>query len=292
MSTIEGLYNRILIFSFIALWLSIQLTDEAEHIIAYILILTVGIGHGANDLKIYFKTQQLNFKKSLLFIGTYAAVVGIGFALFFVVPEIILVLFLIGSGYHFGQEHFEKYGLSDSLWKVGLMTTYGLSIILCILYVNNKESLLILNDLITVDITVQFLLISWITISTLTLVMGIVALKNLQWGLIARELLYLVVLYVLFVSSSLIWSFAIYFVLWHSIPSIHHQIGHLYGEANMNNTVKYLKSSIWYWIAALLFLGMLYYFLHLDKKLFLSILVAFLGGITFPHVIVMNRLHK
>jgi hypothetical protein len=73
---------------------------------------------------------------------------------------------------------------------------------------------------------------------------------------------------------------------------MYHQIEHLHGEANWNTTIKYLKSSLWYWIAALLFLGGMYYFLHLDKKLFLTILVAFLGGITFPHVIVMNRLHK
>jgi Brp/Blh family beta-carotene 15,15'-monooxygenase len=215
----------------------------------------------------------------------------LGFLSFFIIPEIILGLFLIGSGYHFGQEHFEKYDLPDSLSKVAFMSFYGLSIILCILYVNYEESVTILNDLIFIEITEELLLFSLIVTSICTLLLGIITLKKLKWSMIARESLYLVVLYIIFVNSSLIWSFAIYFVLWHSIPSIYTQIEHLHGETNWNTTRKYLKSSLWYWVAALLFLGVLYYFLHLDEKLFLTILVAFLGGITFPHVIVMNRLH-
>ena len=172
------------------------------------------------------------------------------------------------------------------------MTSYGLSIILCILYLNSDESLVILNDLTSFQISAQMLLVALIATTSTALITGMIALRTLAWSLIIKEVLYVAVLVILFHSSSLIWSFAIYFVLWHSIPSMHHQMEHLYGEATTKSLWLYIKGSFLYWMAALLFLGMLYYVLQEDQRLFLTILVAFLGGITFPHLIVMNSIHK
>jgi Brp/Blh family beta-carotene 15,15'-monooxygenase len=90
----------------------------------------------------------------------------------------------------------------------------------------------------------------------------------------------------------LLWGFAIYFILWHSVPSIHSQIVFLEGTVSNFSVKKYILNSLLYWIAALIFLSLLYYFLKEYTSLFLSTIIAFLGGITFPHVIVMNQLHK
>jgi Brp/Blh family beta-carotene 15,15'-monooxygenase len=286
------LYNIIMVLSFFALWLSIQIPEDLEVAIGYFLILTIGVGHGANDLKIYFNSRKLSLKKTIVFVTIYALIVLIGFALFFFVPEIILTVFLLISGYHFGQEHFEKYKLNTSWLTHVFLLSYGFSIILTLLVLHHEESLPIINDLLNVSVSYTFLLYPLIASVALLALSSLKVMQPLMWKTIARELFYLVLIYVLFQSASLLWGFAIYFILWHSVPSIHSQIVFLEGTVSNFSVKKYILNSLLYWIAALIFLSLLYYFLKEYTSLFLSTIIAFLGGITFPHVIVMNQLHK
>jgi Brp/Blh family beta-carotene 15,15'-monooxygenase len=286
------LYNIIMVLSFFALWLSIQIPEDLEVAIGYFLILTIGVGHGANDLKIYFNSRKLSLKKTIVFVTIYALIVLIGFALFFFVPEIILTVFLLISGYHFGQEHFEKYKLNTSWLTHVFLLSYGFSIILTLLVLHHEESLPIINDLLNVSVSYTSLLYPLIASVALLALSSLKVMQPLMWKTIARELFYLVLIYVLFQSASLLWGFAIYFILWHSVPSIHSQIVFLEGTVSNFSVKKYILNSLLYWIAALIFLSLLYYFLKEYTSLFLSTIIAFLGGITFPHVIVMNQLHK
>jgi Brp/Blh family beta-carotene 15,15'-monooxygenase len=263
-----------------------------EFALSYFLILTIGVGHGANDLKIYFNSKKNNTKNLFSFIGLYTLVVLAGFGLFFVLPEVILVLFILISGYHFGQEHFERYKVASS-WLYNLfLTSYGFNIILGLLIIHHKDSVLIINDLLKTEITYSFLLYPLIVSAALMLISSLKVVKSLSWNMIGREVFYLIILYLLFQTASLLWGFAIYFILWHSIPSIYNQIIFLNGEVSKASVKKYLLNSLIYWIGALVFLAVLYYFLKDYTSLFLSTIIAFLGGITFPHVFVMNQLHK
>jgi Brp/Blh family beta-carotene 15,15'-monooxygenase len=286
------LYNIIMVLSFFALWVSIQIPEHLEFAIGYFLILTIGVGHGANDLKIYFNSKKLSLKKTIIFITIYALIVLIGFILFFFIPEIILTVFLLISGYHFGQEHFEKYKLNPSWLTHAFLLSYGFSIILTLLVLHHEESLLIINDLLNVPISYTTLLYPLIASVALLTISSLKVMQPLLWKTIGRELFYLVLIYVLFQTASLLWGFAIYFILWHSIPSIYSQIMFLEGTVSNFSIKKYILNSLIYWIAALIFLSLLYYFLKDYTSLFLSTIIAFLGGITFPHVIVMNQLHK
>jgi Brp/Blh family beta-carotene 15,15'-monooxygenase len=286
------LYNIIMVLSFFALWISIQIPEHLEFTIGYFLILTIGVGHGANDLKIYFNSRTLSLKKTIVFITIYALIVLMGFTLFFFVPEIILTVFLLISGYHFGQEHFQKYKLNTSWLTHVFLLSYGFSIILTLLVLHHEESLLIINDLLNVPISYTTLLYPLIASVALLTISSLKVMQPLLWKTIGRELFYLVLIYVLFQTASLLWGFAIYFILWHSIPSVYSQIVFLEGTVSNFSIKKYILNSLLYWIAALIFLSLLYYFLKDYTSLFLSTIIAFLGGITFPHVIVMNQLHK
>jgi Brp/Blh family beta-carotene 15,15'-monooxygenase len=170
--------------------------------------------------------------------------------------------------------------------------SYGFSIILTLLVLHHEESLPIINDLLNVSVSYTSLLYPLIASVALLALSSLKVMQPLLWKTIARELFYLVLIYVLFQSASLLWGFAIYFILWHSVPSIHSQIVFLEGTVSNFSVKKYILNSLLYWIAALIFLSLLYYFLKEYTSLFLSTIIAFLGGITFPHVIVMNQLHK
>jgi len=286
------LYDIVLILSIIALWAAVQLPAAAENLIGYFLMLTVGVGHGANDIKIFFRDRELSTSRAIRFIVIYAAVVILGFGAFFIVPDFILALFIVVSGFHFGQEHHEQYELPKSFLKTLFLTIYGLAIITVLLYINSTESLLIINDLIYSELTTTMLAYTAYGCAALMFILGLVLLRTVPVSQLLRELFYLIVLLVIFKISSLLWGFAIYFVLWHSVPSIHHQIHHLYGYVSKNTILKYLKSSLLYWLAALVFLAVLYYVLNERTALFLTVIVAFLGGITFPHVMVMHNIQK
>ena len=105
------------------------------------------------------------------------------------------------------------------------------------------------------------------------------------------ETFYLLVFTVIFRVSSLIWGFAIYFIIWHSIPSIINQISYLNGEVSWNNFRKYIRSAFLYWIISLIGIAILY-LLFKDVKIFNALFFSFLAAITFPHVLVIFILFK
>ena len=107
-----------------------------------------------------------------------------------------------------------------------------------------------------------------------------------------KELFFLLVFFIVFKTASLLWAFSIYFVIWHSIPSLMDQTKYLYGQVSRNSILAYFKTSFIYWLASMVGLGVLYYLFHDRQGLFLSIMIYFLAAITFPHVIVMNRLNR
>ena len=88
-------------------------------------VLTLGILHGANDLKIINKSfkgklHNLYFKS----IAIYVLVVLLGTVFFFTLPGPALIIFVLFSSYHFGEEHWED-RLSISVANFTFYTLYG-----------------------------------------------------------------------------------------------------------------------------------------------------------------------
>jgi Brp/Blh family beta-carotene 15,15'-monooxygenase len=106
-----------------------------------------------------------------------------------------------------------------------------------------------------------------------------------------EEIILIALLFVIFNIASLIAGFAIYFIIWHSIPSLRDQIIELHSEFNKKTLVLYLKNSALYWLISIISLFVLYYIVN-DDKLFISLFFSFLSAITFPHVLVMFNLFK
>jgi Brp/Blh family beta-carotene 15,15'-monooxygenase len=93
----------------------------------------------------------------------------------------------------------------------------------------------------------------------------------------------------IFSSSGLIWGFAIFFIFWHSIPSMIDQIQFLYRDVTFGNFKLYFKSAFLYWIASLFGLTFLY-FIFKDEKIFNALFFSFLAAITFPHTLVILKM--
>ena len=105
-----------------------------------------------------------------------------------------------------------------------------------------------------------------------------------------RELILLVLLFILFYLSTLLFAFAFYFVVWHSIPSLKDQLNYLHGEINLNSINKYLKHSLLYWFLSIFSLFMIYKYVDFESTYFMSLFFSFLAAISFPHVIVVGMM--
>ena len=285
-------FNFAIVASFFCLWLDSLLSNDAQIIVGFILILTFGILHGANDLllikKIDYNKEQMSLQKTLLY---YIVVVAIGSLLFWIIPWFALLLFIIVSGYHFGEQQWENLEKSN-LFRL-FEFAYGLLILMLLFIFHIKEVQEVIQNITTVLVPESYFTIGLIINIVALVALGIYySTKLIEFkNRVLLETFYLLVFAVLFRVSSLIWGFAIYFIIWHSIPSIINQVNYLSGDFNKKNFGKYIKSAFVYWMISLIGIATLY-FLFKDIKIFNALFFSFLAAITFPHVLVIFILFK
>jgi len=287
-------FNAVLIVSsFFALWLSAQISPVIESNIAYIMILTVGILHGSNDIMLINHTLKSNSNiSSLTIFVVYVLMVSLVAVFFYFLPFLALSLFVIFSSYHFGEQHFISKSNAKNYLISFYYTSYGMLIFSMIFFSSPDEVIVIVNEITNVFITHQFLKILLYTsmITTIILSFFMYQKKFISFNFF-EEIILVALLFVIFSIASLIAGFAIYFIIWHSIPSLRDQIIELHSEFNKKNLLLYLKNSALYWLISIISLFVLYYIVN-DDKLFISLFFSFLSAITFPHVLVMFNLFK
>jgi Brp/Blh family beta-carotene 15,15'-monooxygenase len=282
--------NFAIVVSFFGLWLDSFISNSAQVIVGFAFILTFGILHGSNDLllikNIDSDKEQFSLPKLLLY---YLMVVGFGALLFWIIPWFALLLFIGVSGYHFGEQQWQNLEKSN-LFKF-FEFTYGLFILMLLFIFHVKEVQEVITNITSLSISESYFSVGLTITSLILIILGFYFYRKLiefrsKWIL---ETFYLVVFTIIFKVSSLIWGFAIYFILWHSIPSIINQVIYLNGELNWNNFGIYIKNAFPYWLISLIGIIILY-MLFKDVKIFNALFFSFLAAITFPHVLVIYKL--
>ena len=220
-------------------------------------------------------------------------IVIIGFALFYIIQSLALLAFIAVSVYHFGEQHWEV-NLSGtnlrSKIKLFLIVSHGLSFFI-IIFMNN---LLVVNEVLAT------FYISPLNYSYLALALFSVSIAYcflLSYNKILRkhfinEISFIVFLFILTLNSTLIFGFAIYFIFFHSLLSIKDQVKFIYNDDKPSSIKKYIRSSMPYFILALTFLLIFYFYVDLQKVNLLQIIFTFLAAITFPHVLVIEKMYS
>jgi Brp/Blh family beta-carotene 15,15'-monooxygenase len=285
--------SRIAIF-LTSLIVSYFISDVYENILGFLLILSIGVIHGANDLLIInrYSAKESN-KNQILFFFFYLMIVFIGFALFYFIPSLALLAFIAVSVYHFGEQHWEvnlsNTNLSSKI-KLSLIISHGLAFFI-IIFMNN---LLAVNEVLASfyisSLNYSYLALSLFSVSILYLFL-LVYNKVLRNHFI-NEIIFFVLLYILTLSSTLIYGFAIYFIFFHSLLSIKDQVKFIYNDDKTSSIKKYIRNSMPYFILALTFLLIFYFYVDLQKVNLLQIIFTFLAAITFPHVIVIEKMYS
>lgn len=282
-----------IVASFVGLWFTSFFNEYIQIVVGFVLIFTFGILHGANDLQLIEKSHDkkdaFRFNKILVF---YSLTVVLGALLFYFLPIFALIVFVFVSSYHFGEQHWiaRSENLASILNNIFYLS-YGFLILSTLFVLNKVEVQKVVEEIVKIEIPVFFLEVLFYSssISFLILVIFRIFQSEQFKRIIVRELFLLFVLALLFKVSSLIWGFTIYFIFWHSIPSIKDQMFYLYGNVSKESFIKYFKSALLYWISALLGIFVLYFALK-ESHIFDALFFSFLAAITFPHVWVMVRM--
>jgi len=278
-------------FTFLLFWTSIQFGQIIEDSIAYVIVLSIGIIHGSNDFTILRK-QKSNTTSFLKSTGFYLFLIIMCILSYITHPYISFLFFILLSSYHFGEQHLEEKVFGSKIFKSILYIAYGM-LIFSLIFIENLSDV----DNIMKNLTGNSIPNDWINImffSSLSLLIVLFIYhftRKIKPKIqIVRELFYLLLLFLVFKTSSLILGFAIYFVLWHSIPSILDQTKFLSGDYSFQTILEYFKTAFIYWLISILGLIVAYYFL--DESQFSSIIFIVLFAVTAPHVWVMSRMKQ
>lgn len=278
---------NIIITAFV-IWISLYTNDQIELFVSGIFVLSLGLIHGSNDIhllkELLIKTTVKKWKLISLYVGLGALV----FVLAFYWRVLGLIVFMLFSSYHFGEQHLH-HRLSLSTIKVWDFTLYGLVIFAMLFSTHKQDVQYLILQMTDWDITGLSLDKLTIILAVLLLSSWIIQFKRFKKD-IFEEIFYLLMFYVVFYNTELPLSFGVYFVIWHAIPSIKDQIL-LEGQVmNLNSALRYLKQSYLYWLVSVVGIFILFQvYEYLGDRLF-PILFAALVAITFPHIVLIMQL--
>ena len=287
--------NFAIVASFFSLWLSTLLTDKFQLLLGFLIILTVGIFHGANDIVLILSLNKSKKNDSFFkILAYYVVIVLLGIVAFYLFPVASLISFLIISGFHFGEQQWQPFKTFNNSKTTAIFRSfYGLFVLFLLFYFHQIEVIQIVQQITFILVPEMLIPNLFYGISLLLFCFFLylyIYVENLRKQILL-ETFYLLVFDIIFFSSSLIWGFAIFFVIWHSIPSIIDQIKFLHVDATFDNFFIYFKSAFIYWIVSLIGIAVLYY-LFKDLQIFNAIFFSFLAAITFPHAIVILKMFR
>ena len=274
--------------------LSCLFSVNYQDMVGFSLILSVGLIHGANDLLIIKRntSSDTNFSQFKSFIK-YFGIVLAGLVFFYFFPSFALISFILVSIYHFGEQHIEAIPLEKNLKNTRRyisIISHGILLFTIIFMNNTKVVAEVFSSFNIVFLNYNFLIIILIITSILYASILIIK-KDLQPFLIS-EILFFGLFYFLSITSSLILCFSVYFIFFHSILSIKDQVKYIYGSNNSKSLKRYIKNSLPYFILALIFLILFFIYAEIDNNDLLPIIFTFLAAITFPHVLVIEKMYR
>lgn len=280
-----------------------ELFVSSSLLVALVLIVFIGIPHGANDHLLFFnlvnKSVDKKTKKSTLFFASYIGLILLYVCFWYLFPTFSLGLFILMSIYHFGQSNLYVSPIESKFVKLISIFLSGSFVLLTPIFAHIETALPVIQTLAK---NADYLVISKELGNKLAISAGILMLilwvilvisKHINFKNGLFEILNVFLLFGLFYYSPLWIGFAIYFTLWHAIPSIEDQINFFKTTRVNYNLGKYVREIFPFSLIALLGLFLAFQFsgnyISVDQGI--ALLFVFIAVITLPHMIMMDFLY-
>ena len=271
-------------------------------VICLLLILSIGISHGALDNQKGKKLTQLyNIKNSYIFYLMYSVIVIGIITLWLLFPTISLIIFLIVASFHFGKEDTQFLIKNRSVSDLILYFLKGFLIIVAplifhftetvnifkLLLIQNKNFFLFLDYIETNQILFFAILISF-------LANAYYVINNFKIMNVLISIDFFSIMVLNYFLSPLI-AFTIYFCFLHSFRHSISLINELDKDNFKNGAYIFIKKALPLTLLTSIFFVISLYFLSNYYQLSDAILkVIFIGlaSLTFPHILLEYLLEK
>ena len=288
----DNITFRIIVFlTLLTIFISNNLYGQHFYFACYALILSFGIIHGANDILILLKGKEVNTYTLMNKTIKYFSIVIIICLIFFNLPVTSLLFFILFSAYHFGEQQWTIFENKNSKSLTLFYFFFGSLIFLILFTINSDEVSDVIFEITSFYVPEKIYLTSLIITTIINLVFIILNYRILKAQLFHQFILFVLML-VVFSFFELLPAFAVYFVFFHSIPSIIEQAEYLFEDSSVKSFKKFIIKGFAYWLLAILFLFFLYLFIKDKIDFSLGIFFSFLAAITFPHVLVIYKMKE
>ena len=276
-----------------SLYLVFTPDDDVTNIMSLVAILFFGIPHGAIDHKIHLKSSKKgNVRKFILIY----VLVGLGFLLWWVLmPMKALLIFIILSAYHFGQELIED--IAETPKNPILNLIWGLIVLVSPIIFKFNELLPTLNFIGSQSLNNIPRDFQIITVLAIHLVgyahLAYLFLKGAVHKLaVIRLFLFSIYLLMSYFLLPFIVAFALYFVLFHSINAMRHQFFWMKDRSADYTFIIFLKDLSPFTLLTIVGIsGLIYYLNPDDWSVFFTYFFVFISLLTLPHAMLFDELY-
>jgi len=273
-------------------------------LVAIVLILMVGIPHGANDHLLFFNLikKNINNKSSsgTLFFTSYLGLIFLYILSWYFFPTFSLVLFILLSIYHFGQSNLYISPMKSRIVKLVSIFLSGSFVLLTPIFAHIETALPVIYtlsknpDLLRVSNEIGIKLSVSLGVLMIIHWLLMIISKQIHFKVGFLEIINVFILFGLFYFSPLWIGFAVYFSLWHAIPSVEDQINFFKTTRVNYNLGKYVLEILPFTLVAILSLLLAYQFSgnYISVNQGIALLFSFIAVITLPHMIMMDILYQ
>lgn len=288
--------TRLFIMLTACMVVSLPLPYLVIQVLSLMLILSIGLMHGATDHYLYMNAKGLSTRNSIpkTFFVKYLVTLAIMALAWWIAPTLAFAVFIITSAYHFGQTQWQYLNLSEgSLLKKGIYTIWGLLILSLIVIINAKESDALIQSVLSDDFTVS-------SLSPVIYILGAVMLFSLVWlhkkaptTTFVFESLELAVIGYVSWQGNLLVSFALFFGLWHALRASQVQIDKLKKDEDFNWRSFLLGSLPFTLISLVGIAGLLWTSITFDQQIKPEMLFLIaISVLTMPHMVIYEEFYS
>lgn len=287
-----------LFFAFLG-WLLPDFIRALQIPLLVILLITIGLPHGATDYILFrrIKNDNVTNKQKTKFFVIYVSCI-LGFLLLWLsFPLSSFLVFIIISAYHFGQSNWENTFILKK-YKTFVNLMWGAFAIGGSVLWHWAESKIFIGQVIgfSVNISSDFMTnVQLILVAVNCLIILILKIyKFIDSNQTLEELGKIFVLSLLFYHTPMLVGFSIYFALWHSLSSLNNQISFYKKLWPRFSLIDYYRQAAPFTLlasAGFVLMIVCHQYILPDVSI-ISTFIVFIACVTLPHIFLVDESYQ
>lgn len=265
------------------------------------MMLLLGLPHGATDHGLFLALQKGDATpKKASFYLAYLFIIGAYGLLWWLLPMIAFIVFMVLSVYHFGQSNWVNTDHKNAFFARLHYLVWGAGILLTPILLHANEAIAIVQTMTGVLLVAPESFYALLFIGSMGLInaLFIIALRwqqRIDNEALLVELTAYALLIILFFTNSLLLGFSVYFVVWHSLSSAQDQFQFFQQKLSPENR-RQLYGEIGMTVLGALAFCLLVWFgpgpqAALQPKVIGGVFI-FISLLTLPHMLLVEQLYN